>query len=175
MLRPLLVSFCLICIPALAQERDAEQFFESKIRPILANNCYQCHTGANSGGLRVDSREALLKGGKTGPSVIPGNPAESLLIQATSYSHARIKMPPADKLDATEIADLSKWVSDGAVWPKSDGALSPASSRYQISQQQRAFWSFQPVKDRPLRRRGWRRGNGIRWTRLFWRNWMRRS
>src|SRR5258706_1593356 len=78
----------------LQAQTDAEQFFESKVRPILANNCYTCHTGAQSGGLRLDSREAILKGGKSRPAIIPGSPEQSLLIQATSYTHTRIKMPP---------------------------------------------------------------------------------
>ncbi len=151
------ISFLLAGRLACGQERDAEQFFESKIRPILASNCYQCHLGAASGGLRVDSREALLKGGNTGPSVVPGRPSESLLIQATNYSHARIKMPPADKLDAAELSDLWKWVEDGAVWPKADVSHADASTsnRYQITAAQRAFWSFQPVKD-PAVPKGWR-------------------
>src|SRR5215217_3362965 len=84
-------------LPLLKAQTDAEQFFESKVRPILANNCYTCHTGAQSGGLRLDSREAILRGGKSGPAVVPGSPEQSLLIQATSYTHPRIKMPPSDK------------------------------------------------------------------------------
>src|SRR5262245_59787821 len=84
-----------VIVPSLsAQNTDAEQFFESKVRPVLANNCYTCHTGAQSGGLRLDSREAILKGGKSGPAVVPGDPEHSLLIQAISYTHPRLKMPP---------------------------------------------------------------------------------
>jgi Protein of unknown function (DUF1553)/Protein of unknown function (DUF1549)/Planctomycete cytochrome C len=131
----------------LQAQTDAEQFFESKVRPILANNCYTCHTGAQSGGLRLDSREAILKGGKSGPAVIPGSPEQSLLIQATSYTHARIKMPPGDRLEDTEVADLSKWVSAGAVWPQSAAPTPAAGPDYQITPQQRAFWSFQPIKN----------------------------
>jgi hypothetical protein len=132
-----------------AQSAEAEQFFESKVRPILANNCYACHTGAQSGGLRLDSRAAILKGGKSGPAVVPGKPDESLLIQVTSQTHARIKMPPGDKLEDAELADLSKWVSAGAVWPDSGAAAGPSGTApvgYQITPQQRAFWSFQPVR-----------------------------
>jgi hypothetical protein len=133
-----------------AQSVEAEQFFESKVRPILANNCYACHTGAQSGGLRLDSRAAILKGGKSGPAVVPGKPEASLLIQVTSQTHARIKMPPGDKLEDAEVADLSKWVSAGAVWPDSGAApaapSAPATVGYQITPQQRAFWSFQPVR-----------------------------
>ncbi len=102
------VTLCLLSAIALAPllkgQTDGEQFFESKVRPILANNCYTCHTGAQSGGLRLDSREAILKGGKSGPAVVPGSPEQSLLIQATNYSHPRIKMPPGDKLEETDIA-----------------------------------------------------------------------
>ena len=82
-----------------AQAPDPADFFESKVRPLLANHCYACHTGAQSGGLRLDSREAVLKGGKSGPAVIPGKPDESLLIAATAYTHERIKMPPSEKMD----------------------------------------------------------------------------
>ena len=87
-----------------AQSAEAEQFFESKVRPVLANNCYACHTGAQSGGLRLDSRAAILKGGKSGPAVVPGKPDESLLIQVTSQTHARIKMPPGDKLEGSRAS-----------------------------------------------------------------------
>ena len=154
--------FLLSCLVPLlqAQGTDAEQFFESKVRPILANNCYTCHTGAQSGGLRLDSREAILKGGKSGPAVIPGKPEESLLIQATSYTHARLKMPPGDRLEEAEVADLSKWVGAGAVWPESAAPAAVAGPGYQITSQQRAFWSFQPIKNPtppPARLDAWKR------------------
>ena len=152
----------LVCLrPLVAQEPAVDQFFESRIRPILANNCYQCHTGANSGGLRVDSREALLKGGHSGPSVVPGSPGSSLLIQATNHTHSRLKMPPADKLEPADIADLSRWVEAGAPWPKSDPPPTPSVSsadKYQITPQQRAFWAFRPIRNPappPARAKAW--------------------
>src|SRR4051794_27392854 len=98
---PLTLCLLLAPPPLLKGQTDAEQFFESKVRPILANNCYTWHTGAKRGGLRLDSREALLKGGKSGPAIIPGNLKESLLIQATNNTHPRLKMPPGDKLEET--------------------------------------------------------------------------
>ena len=73
---------------------EQEQFFESKVRPLLAKNCYSCHTRSASGGLRLDSREAVLKGGKDGAVVVPGHPESSLLISALNYKTA-IQMPPA--------------------------------------------------------------------------------
>src|SRR4051812_31230885 len=159
--------FCLLSalspLSLLRGQTDAEQFFESKVRPILANNCYTCHTGAKSGGLRLDSREAILQGGKSGPAVIPGNPKDSLLIQATNNTHPRIKMPPGDKLEETDVADLSKWVSGGAVWPQSSAPVAVTGPGYQITPAQRAFWSFQSIKNLPpppARLEAWQR-NGI--------------
>jgi hypothetical protein len=143
--RFLLLSSLLPPLPA--QLSDAEQFFESKVRPILANNCYACHTGAKSGGLQLDSRERILQGGKSGPAIVVGKPEQSLLVQAVNHSHSRLKMPPGDKLEDTEIADLAKWVSEGAVWPQSSTPVATAGPGYQITPQQQGFWSFQPVKD----------------------------
>ena len=104
---------------ALGQTPAQEQFFESKVRPVLANRCYSCHTSAQSGGLRLDSREAALKGGKSGPALVPGKPEDSLLIKATSYRHEKLRMPPAERLEDSEIDGLTQWVKDGAIWPVS--------------------------------------------------------
>ena len=73
---------------------DDAEFFESKIRPLLATNCHSCHTEGALGGLRLDSREGLLKGGKSGVVVVPGKPEDSLLMQAVRRTHIRLKMPP---------------------------------------------------------------------------------
>jgi len=126
---------------AFAQTKDPADFFETRVRPVLATNCYGCHTSGQSGGLRLDSAEAALKGGNTGPAIVPGKPEESLLIQAVRQSHEKLKMPPGKKLADQEIADLAEWIQAGAVWPKSSGAVS------RITAQQKAFWSFQPLKD----------------------------
>src|SRR5690348_9113462 len=83
--------------------------FTSKIQPLLAHNCYACHTASKLGGLRLDSREGMLQGGKSGPAIVSGNPDESLLIQAVSHTHARLKMPPTGKLKDEEIEDLRTW------------------------------------------------------------------
>jgi hypothetical protein len=143
------LMFCFAAPRSNAQNAEAEQFFEAKVRPLLASNCYACHTGAQSGGLRLDSRAAILKGGTSGPAVVPGKPDESLLIQVTRQTHARIKMPPGDKLEDAEVSDLARWVSAGAVWPDSAGSAAPpgpSTAGYQITPQQRAFWSFKPVR-----------------------------
>ena len=90
--------------------------FEQKVRPVLAKHCYACHTATKTGGLRLDSKEALLAGGKSGPAVVPGNVAASLLIQAVRQQ-GTLKMPPGSKLDDAAIADLEGWVRAGAPWP----------------------------------------------------------
>src|SRR5262245_6754326 len=118
------------------------EFFESKVRPVLANSCYDCHTDSANGGLRVDSREALLKGGKRGPAIVIGKPEESLLIKAVTHSHETLRMPKdAPKLSEPEINHLIQWVKDGAHWP----AAAAAKNEYRIKPEHKSFWSFQPV------------------------------
>ncbi len=118
-----------------------------RVRPVLANNCYACHTDSKLGGLRVDSLAALLQGGKSGPAVVPGKPDESPMIQAVRRTHARLKMPPAGKLPDSDIEDLTAWVKLGAVWPEAaDRKLAaPKTGEYAITAEQRAFWAFRPV------------------------------
>src|SRR5882724_9634097 len=140
LLRSLLLFACVTS--AFAQTKDPAEFFETRVRPLLAGNCYACHTTEESGGLRLDSREAMLAGGMSGPAIVPGKPEESLLIQAVRQSDEKLKMPPGKKLADQQIADLAEWIQAGAVWPKSAGA---ASSR--ITAQQKAFWSFQPLRE----------------------------
>ena len=138
---PLLFALGSFSLTALAD--GPAEFFEMRIRPLLAQNCYTCHTSSKMGGLELDSREHVLKGGSDGPVVIPGDPDKSLLIQAVRQTHARIKMPPGRKLSDQEIADLTRWVKDGAVWGKN--APAAKTPEYVITPKQRAFWSFQPV------------------------------
>jgi mono/diheme cytochrome c family protein len=122
---------------------DAE-FFELKVRPVLAKNCFSCHTASKMGGLAMTSREALLKGGQSGPSIKPGDPEQSLLIQAVKYSHSKLKMPPSGKLSEAEIEALSLWVKDGGEWPEHKAEVK--AEGYRITAEQRAWWSFQPVR-----------------------------
>jgi mono/diheme cytochrome c family protein len=101
-----------------AQAPDAASgdFFESKIRPILANNCFSCHTASKLGDLRLDSSEAMLKGGTRGPAITPGDPDKSLLISAVLQTDPNLKMPMGGKLKDSEVADLAAWVKAGTVW-----------------------------------------------------------
>jgi hypothetical protein len=127
----------LALLALLAEHASASDFFETRIRPLLAKHCYSCHTASQMGGLRVDSRERLLQGGKSGQAaVVAGDAEASLLIHAVERRTARLSMPPQTKLSATEIADLRQWITAGALFP----ATNPAKA------EGRAFWSFQPVR-----------------------------
>ncbi|MGA3234911.1 MAG: PSD1 and planctomycete cytochrome C domain-containing protein [Bryobacteraceae bacterium] len=119
-------------------------FFETKIRPLFVEKCYACHTETRMGGLQLDSREHFLKGGKSGPIAVPGDPDASLIVKALRYDGDR-KMPPTGKLAADQIAAVEAWVRAGAMWPEHEKAALK-SPPYLITAEQRAFWSFQPVK-----------------------------
>src|SRR5215472_8021703 len=136
----------LVLAAYLAHAAGTDDFFETRVRPVFAKNCYACHTDSQMGGLRLDSAEAVRKGGKSGPPIVPGKPEESLLIQAVRQTHERIKMPPGGKLKDDEIAALTEWVKSGAVWPAgAPAAAKTTSSEYLITPEQRAFWAFQRV------------------------------
>src|SRR5690242_9412106 len=115
----IIASACAVLVSAsaaLAAEPTAGgiEFFEKKIRPVLVDNCYKCHSaGAEKvkGGLLLDTRDGVLKGGDTGPAIVPGDADKSLLIKAVRYSDENLQMPPKDKkLSAQQIADLESWV-----------------------------------------------------------------
>jgi mono/diheme cytochrome c family protein len=131
---------------ALPAKMDAD-FFENKVRPILANSCYDCHDETAKGGLRVDSKAAFEKGGKDGPVVVPGDPDKSLLIRAVEQT-GELKMPKGGKLKPEEVATLVEWVKAGAKWPANVAApiTSTTASSGVITEKQREFWSFQPLK-----------------------------
>ena len=138
------------------------EFFEMRIRPLLAENCYACHTSARKGGLQADSGEGLRRGGHSGPALLPGNSAGSLLIRAVSQTHDRLSMPPQGKLDDNQIEDLKAWIDAGAVWPENEEDLLPAAetASHVVPPEQRAFWSFQPLQESSppvVRDRSWPR------------------
>jgi cytochrome c553/cytochrome c551/c552 len=126
---------------------EAAEFFEKEIRPLIAEKCLACHGGKKTyGGLSLTSRAEVLKGGENGPAVVPGKPAESLLLKAVGHT-GDLKMPPKMKLSDKEIAKLMRWVAAGAVWPDSGNAAK--GSGFEITPKQRDWWGFQPVK-RPI-------------------------
>lgn len=122
---------------ARADERD--DFFESKIRPVLSGTCFRCHGDSKTaGGLRVDSREMLLKGGESGPAIVPGQPETSLLIKAIRREADVSAMPPEKEksLRADQIADFVRWIKSGAAWPAN-------SRKFEATK----HWAFEPVQD----------------------------
>ena len=130
---------------AQAKGTPGEEFFETKIRPIFVNSCGGCHQDAAKGGLSLNSREDILKGGDTGPAIVPGDPEKSLLLTAV-HQTTDLKMPPKGaKLTADEIDALAQWVRMGAPWPKNAAPVRVAGK--QITQDMRNWWSFQPLKD----------------------------
>ena len=138
--------------PAVSAEQSA--FFESKVRPLLVAKCFSCHGDRDKrGGLRLDSREAILKGGAKGPILVVGDPAASRLIAAVGYEGA-LKMPPVGKLRADEIAALTAWVKMGAPWPATaagnSGSAKGQALDMKITDAQKSFWSFRPVAKPPL-------------------------
>src|SRR5581483_11380794 len=136
----------LACAFARAADNPAE-FFEMRIRPVLAKNCYGCHTSTHMGGLQLDTREHALKGGNSGAAIVPGHAEQSLLVQAVTHKHEKFKMPPGGKLKPDEIEAIQAWINAGAVWPEGSGK--PIQQQYTITPAQRAFWAFQPVHDPP--------------------------
>jgi hypothetical protein len=142
-----------LLLPASAQQLTKAQsdYFETKIRPILANSCYECHSqqaGKSKGDLLLDTKQAMLKGGGSGPAVVPGNPDKSLLIKAVSYKSDDLQMPPkGKKLSDQQIADLTQWVKMGAPDPRTGTAVAKggAAGKGWINPE-KAHWAFQPVK-----------------------------
>ena len=119
-------------------------FFEKSIRPVLIESCYECHSikeGAKlKGGLALDSRDGLLRGGESGPAIVPGSPADSLLIEA--LRHDGLEMPPDKKLPEKVIADFVTWIKMGAPDPREGGQLPAARKEIDI-EAGRQFWAFQ--------------------------------
>ncbi len=129
------------------------EFFERKVRPVLAGRCYECHSaraGKSRGGLLLDSREGLLRGGDSGPAVVPGDPERSPLIRAVRRTDPKLQMPPKEALPAGQVADLVAWVKAGAPDPRTGPAAAPGVAG--------RLWSLRPVQAPPVpavRDRAW--------------------
>jgi cytochrome c553 len=141
--------------PAAAPTPQQLEFFESKVRPVLVQHCYQCHSAKAEklkGGLRVDGRAALLTGGDSGPAVVPGDAAKSRLVESIRYADEESAMPPKGKLPDAAIKDLEAWVAMGAPWPAeataggvdSGGAVAKKGPDY--AKLKGEHWAYQPIK-----------------------------
>ncbi|HEV3340830.1 MAG TPA: DUF1553 domain-containing protein [Pirellulales bacterium] len=154
----LLVAACFV-LPAARSGHAAESaqpanidFFEKKVRPLLISRCHKCHgPKEQKGGLRLDSRQAVMAGGELGKIVVPGKPEESLLISAVRHGPV-VQMPPDGKLADADVAALVEWVRTGAPWPDDDVVpTGPAPVVGPLfSDEQRSFWAFQSPADCPL-------------------------
>ena len=143
------VSVISLCFWSVCQTKgdDGIEFFEKKIRPVLVEKCYQCHSGDAKklkGGLLLEYREQILKGGDSGPAIISGKPADSLLIGSLKWDS--LEMPPSGKLPDGVVKDFEHWVSIGAPWPKSEKTpIVNAATVYDWEKVRQEHWSFRPV------------------------------
>ena len=142
-----LIAVSLLGAPeALGQDRIG--FFEKKIRPVLAERCYQCHsseaarTGMLMGKLQLDTREGVQQGGSRGPGIVPGQPDQSMLIEALKYTDRNLQMPPGGKLPDSVIADFVQWVALGAPDPREARAVDTAAMALRSG---RRHWAFRPL------------------------------
>ena len=128
------------------------EFFESKVRPLLVEHCFECHSStakAIKGGLKLDSREAVLKGGDSGAGAVPGKADESLIVDAVRWQ--TFEMPPKGKLSADKIAILTRWIDTGAAWPKAqvDASAGPPTITYDWEELRSKHWAWQPIRQAP--------------------------
>ena len=148
----LLIAFFLPLIAGqLNAQSDNYEFFEKKIRPVLADNCYSCHASSMKspkGGLVLDTKAGLLKGGVSGAAIIPGNPQQSLLLRAVTQRDLNLKMPPGDKLSDPIIADFEKWIAMGAPDPRVDTVTIAAKVSGIDFVKGKQWWSFQPLMEK---------------------------
>ncbi|MCF7789109.1 MAG: PSD1 and planctomycete cytochrome C domain-containing protein [Prosthecobacter sp.] len=151
------LAFALLarCAMAAAPADDAKiAFFEKTIRPILIKRCYECHSvesGKTKGGLSIDSREAILKGGDNGPALVAGNPEKSHIIESIRYQNQDLQMPPKGAMPAAEVKALEEWVKMGAPDPREAVATNKPSSPRIIDLKAGAkHWAFRPIAHPPV-------------------------
>ncbi len=136
----------------LANSEQATAHFEAKIRPVLAQHCYRCHSaaaGKAEGSLRLDTREHIRAGGDRGPAVVPGKPAESLLLTALSHSDPDLQMPPKQqRLSDAVVHDFKAWILAGAIDPREDAAGAPQSPPVTI-EAAREHWAYRTPRVSP--------------------------
>ncbi|MDA7658613.1 DUF1549 domain-containing protein [Akkermansiaceae bacterium] len=162
--------FLAVAVDTATPNAEQLEFFENKVRPLLADKCYRCHSakaeekGKLKAGLLLDSRAGLLKGGDSGSALTPGDPSKSFLIEAVNYRNEDMEMPPKGKLKVEQIKILTDWVKMGAPWPGADttSAIAQAQPKeaYDWDRFRREHWSFKPVVKSdlpPVENRSWPR------------------
>ncbi len=130
-----------------SEDAEKMKFFETRIRPVLAENCYECHgEKKQKAGLRLDNIGYILKGSKDGEVLVPGDSSKSLIYTAISHSDPDLQMPDkADKLPDNQIEDINRWINMGAPWPKNE--VVKTAKRGEFTDEEKSWWSFQPLKD----------------------------
>ncbi len=144
----LVVGLLVPSMSAAEPARDQVDFFERKIRPVLVERCYECHSTSakkSKGGLVLDTRAGVIKGGDAGPAIIPGDPDKSKLIEAVRYKNRDLQMPPKSPLSPDQVRDLEQWVKLGAPDPRTESMAEPAGKRALTVEEGRQFWAFQPL------------------------------
>lgn len=132
------------------QDADNAAHFEAKVRPILVAHCWKCHADDAKGSLRLDSREAALQGGDSGPAFVPGEPDASLLVRAVRYGDPAYQMPPSGKLPAAAIAALEEWVKRGGFYPPATTGAAVRRGDFTVTPADREHWSYRPVVRPPV-------------------------
>lgn len=130
-----------------ADSPEALRFFEMKVRPLLANECFECHGAEKTKGkLRLDHLDFILKGGETGPALVSGKPEESLMVEAVKRVNKDLEMPPKKTLSDDQVAILERWIAMGTPWP-AETAAKGETDQYGFNDADRKWWAIQPVTD----------------------------
>jgi hypothetical protein len=156
----LLAAATLCCRATAADTTPSDtdlQFFESRIRPVLIERCFKCHStkeGKDKGGLTLDTRAGLLKGGDNGAVVVAGDADKSRLVEAIRYGNVDLQMPPKGKLTDAQVADLTEWVKRGAPWPAEQANTTntggaAAQRSFHLAKRKAEHWVWQPVRKLP--------------------------
>lgn len=152
MIRQPLLLLSLVILPFGMKASEELEFFEKKIRPVLAEKCFRCHAADAEklkGGLQLDHREHLLVGGETGPAIEPGDVEKSLLIESIRYGNEDLQMPPKEKLSAEIVKDFETWIAAGAAWPEESVPLRDGSAdedEFDLQKRFNEHWSWRPVR-----------------------------
>lgn len=143
------IALLALAIPAVAAAADGVEYFETQVRPLLVKHCYECHSiaaGKQKGGLLLDHRAGWQKGGDSGPTLLPGNPAKSLFIHSIRYEDEDLQMPPKSKLPADAIRVLEHWIAIGAPDPRTSTPSTAAPKKTIDIDTARQTWAYRPLQ-----------------------------
>ena len=164
--RAIAAAMCALTSLHAATPEEGLEFFERRIRPLLEEHCYECHSseaGKAKGGLKLDTQEGWAKGGESGPAIVPGKPDDSLLITGVRRWEKDFQMPPKHPLPPERVADLIEWVKLGAPDPREGGSAPAKAAASKVDYEKgRKHWAFQPVQPRerpPVKDAAWPRND----------------